>query len=192
MAPAGSLNGDDFSSLRLPPSTSNALTVPKPASTTYSVLPDGSSRASNGLRSGGIVEHRAADQRQRAVRQNAVARDRRNGGVDREQELAVVGDFDPARRGLQVGKGRVADRLEHAVWRSRRRLTRCQRWHHHGRWTRTAPMDRLGGTHCRMGQRLEPQTANRALYSAGRHCRPGSCRSTRVPLRGRSDFCQWS
>src|SRR5712691_2519746 len=50
VAPAGSGTGDASNSVRLPSSTANALTIADPASTTYSVLPLGSSRASKGRR----------------------------------------------------------------------------------------------------------------------------------------------
>lgn len=45
-----------------------------------------------------------AQQRQRAVRGDRVARDAARSRVDREQELAVVADLDPAWRCLPIGE----------------------------------------------------------------------------------------
>jgi hypothetical protein len=48
--PAGSVVGDEASSVRLPPSTAKALTFPAPVSTTQSLSPLGPRRASSGPR----------------------------------------------------------------------------------------------------------------------------------------------
>src|SRR5690348_17276638 len=50
VAPVGSEKGDAASSVKLPSSTAKALTLARPASTTYRLFPLGSSRASNGRR----------------------------------------------------------------------------------------------------------------------------------------------
>ena len=53
---------------------------------------------------GGRVERSAAEQRERPVPGDRVARDGSRGRVDGEEELSVMGDFDPARSRLVVGE----------------------------------------------------------------------------------------
>src|SRR6266550_5305961 len=61
------------------------------------------------------TERGAAEEAQRAVAGDRVSRDAVAGRVDREEELPVVADLDPAWRGLEVREGRGADRCERAV-----------------------------------------------------------------------------
>src|SRR5205807_4458963 len=58
------------------------------------------------------TERRAAEQAQRAVAGDRVSRDAVAGRVDREQELPVVADLDPAWRGLEVWERRRSDRRQ--------------------------------------------------------------------------------
>src|SRR5207253_9680972 len=63
------------------------------------------------------IEWCAAQQRQRAISADREARNAGDGSIHREQELAVVRDFDPARRGLFVREWRAIDRVQYAVAR---------------------------------------------------------------------------
>src|SRR5450755_112393 len=62
-----------------------------------------------------LLEQRAADQLQRSVVADKVMRDARDGGVDGEQNPAVVTYLDPAGRRLQVGERGRSDRGQAAV-----------------------------------------------------------------------------
>src|SRR5205085_1968195 len=63
----------------------------------------------------GAADRGAAEQPQRAAGGDGEAGDAAGAGVDGEQEPAVMGDLDPARRGLQVGERRGSDRRQAPV-----------------------------------------------------------------------------
>src|SRR6266487_4992926 len=56
-----------------------------------------------------------AEQAEGAVGGDRVAGDAVAAGVDREEDLPVVADLDPARRSLEVREGRRTDRRQRAV-----------------------------------------------------------------------------
>src|SRR5205823_418473 len=70
-----------------------------------------------GTEAGRRIERRAAQQSQRAIGTDREARDAGDGGVDREQDVAVVRDFDPAWRGLLVREWRAINGVECAITR---------------------------------------------------------------------------
>src|SRR4051794_11669665 len=62
-----------------------------------------------GAETGRVIEYRTADQGQRAVPLDLVAREGGHRGIDREEVFAVVGDLYPARSGLLIRERRGAD-----------------------------------------------------------------------------------
>ena len=113
-APAGSGNGEVPSSVRLPPLTANAATLPIALSSTYRKLPSGLSRASTAptlVPLIGVLP--AAGSARRWER--SVAGDGARRGVHGEQELAVVGDLHPARGHLVIRERGACDRRQLAV-----------------------------------------------------------------------------
>src|SRR5581483_1808842 len=66
---------------------------------------------------GWIPKGRAAEQCELAVVMDEVARDRRASGVDGEEIAAIVGDLDPARRGLIIRVGRAPKRCQASIAR---------------------------------------------------------------------------
>ena len=115
VAPAGSEVGEVASSVRLPPLTANVPTAPILLSSTYRKRPSGLSRASTAPTPPVSADGGAAQQGQRAVGGDLVTGDLAGSGVHGEQELAVMGDLHPARRGLAIGERGAGERCQRAV-----------------------------------------------------------------------------